>query len=120
MGKHHNSPVSSNTPSRSDVRNRVLVMAALAVFVVAMIASYSGAFAKPTLHHLNVAVAGPQQLVDGLHGQDNLAVTQVGDATAARDAVYGRTAAAALVVDAPGHLDVPVAAGGRHRRVAPS
>lgn len=112
MGKHHNSPVSSNTPSRSDVRNLVLVMAALAVFVVAMIASYSGAFAKPTLHHLNVAVAGPQQLVDGLHGQDNLAVTQVGDATAARDAVYGRTADAALVVDAPGHLDVLVAGGG--------
>ena len=47
-------------------------MAALTVFVVAMIASYSGAFAKPTLHHLTVAVAGPQQVVDGIRGQDAL------------------------------------------------
>lgn len=116
MGKHHNSPGTSNRPSRTDVRNLVLVMAALAVFVVAMIASYSGAFAKPTLHHLNVAVAGPQQFVDGLRGQDNLAVTQVGDATAARGAVYGRTVDAALVASMspgqPGHLDVLVAGGG--------
>lgn len=120
MGKHHNSPVARqiggaaavDRPSRKDVRNLILVMAALAVFVIAMIASYSGAFAKPTLHHLDVAVAGPQQLVDGLRGQDALNVTPVGDAAAARDAVYGRTADAAFVVDAPGHLDVYVAGGG--------
>jgi hypothetical protein len=89
-----------------------LVMAALAVFVVAMIASYSGAFAKPTLHHLNVAVAAPQQLVDGVRGQDALAVTQVADAAAAREQVFGRKADAAFVVDAPGHLDIYVAGGG--------
>ena len=77
-----------------------LVMAALTVFVIAMIASYSGAFAKPTLHHLNVAVAGPQQLVDGIRGQDTLAVTQVADAAAARDQVYDRKTDAAFVVDA--------------------
>ena len=86
-----------------------LVMAALAVFVIAMIASYSGAFAKPTLHHLNVAVAGPQQLVDGIRGQDTLTVTQVADAAAAHDEVFERKADAAFVVDAPGHLDVYVA-----------
>ena len=114
MGKHH-TPASADSekrPSRSDVRNMALVMAALAVFVIAMIASYSGAFAKPTLHHLNVAVAGPQQLVDGIRGQDTLTVTQVGDAAAAHDEVFGRKADAAYVVDAPGHLDVYVAGGG--------
>jgi hypothetical protein len=114
MGKHH-TPLpdrSEKRPSRNDVRNMTLVMAALAVFVIAMIASYSGAFAKPTLHHLNVAVAGPQQLVDGIRGQEALSVTQVADATAAHDAVYQRTSDAAFVVDAPGHLDVYVAGGG--------
>ena len=112
MGKHQNPADIPKRPSRTDIRNVVLVMAALAVFVVAMIASYSGAFAKPTLHHLSVAVAGPQQLVDGIRAQDELDVTPVGDAAAARDAVYGRTADAAFVVDAPGHLDVYVAGGG--------
>jgi hypothetical protein len=113
MGKHH-TPLdqAEKRPSRNDVRNMALVMAALAVFVIAMIASYSGAFAKPTLHHLNVAVAGPQQLVDGIRGQETLGVTQVADAAAAHDAVYQRKADAAFVVDAPGHLDVYVAGGG--------
>ena len=90
----------------------LLVMAALAVFVIAMIASYSGAFAKPTLHHMSVAVSGPQQLVDGLRGQDTLAVTQVADAAAAHDQVYQRKADAAFVVAAPGRLDIYVAGGG--------
>ena len=114
MGKHHTSPAerSDGRPSRRDVRNMALVMAALAVFVIAMIASYSGAFAKPTLHHLDVAVAGPQQLVDGLRAQDALNVTPVADATAAHDTVYGRRADAAFVVDAPGHLAIYVAGGG--------
>src|ERR1700712_2816250 len=114
MGKHETAPAekSDNRPSRTDVRNMALVMAALAVFVIAMIASYSGAFAKPTLHHMNVAVAGPQQLVDGMRGQQALTVTQVADATAARDRVYHRDADAAFVVDQPGHLDVYVAGGG--------
>ena len=92
MGKHH-TPASADSekrPSRNDVRNMALVMAALAVFVIAMIASYSGAFAKPTLHHMAVAVAGPQQVVDGIRGQESLAVTEVGDAAAARQQVYER------------------------------
>ena len=114
MGKHHSAvaDTSDNRPSRRDVRNMALVMAALAVFVIAMIASYSGAFAKPTLHHMAVAVSGPQQLVDGIRGQQALDVTQVVDAAAARDRVYERHADAAFVVDAPGHLDVYVAGGG--------
>lgn len=116
MGKHHTpadtTAAAPNRPSRNDVRRMALVMAALAVFVIAMIASYSGAFAKPTLHHLNVAVAGPQQLVDGLRGQDTLTVTPVADEAAARAQVYERRADAAFVVPAPGRLDVLVAGGG--------
>lgn len=117
MGKHA-SPTRAGTddtakrPSRNDVRNMALIMSALVVFVVAMVASYSGAFAKPTLRHLDVAVAAPQQLVDGLRAQDTLRVTPVADAAAARDRVYGRTADAAFVVDTPGRLDVYVAGGG--------
>jgi hypothetical protein len=99
-------------PSRTDVRNVTMVMAALAVFVVAMIASYSGAFAKPTLHHLDVAVAAPQQVLDDLATQDTLEVTPVVDANEARDAVYQRTADAAFVVNPNGHMDVYVAGGG--------
>ena len=34
-------------------------MIGLTLLVIAMIASYSGAFAKPTLHHMTVAVAAP-------------------------------------------------------------
>ncbi|MDT5323266.1 MAG: hypothetical protein QOF25_418 [Mycobacterium sp.] len=77
-----------------------------------MIASYSGAFAKPTLHHLNVAVAGPQQVVDAIRGQDTLAVTQVDDAAAARGQVYDRKADAAFVVEPTGELKIYVAGGG--------
>ena len=51
-------------------------MIGVTLFVIAMIASYSGAFAKPTLHHMAVAVAGPQQVVDGIRGQESLAVTK--------------------------------------------
>ncbi|MET0457406.1 MAG: hypothetical protein ABW137_36715 [Mycobacterium sp.] len=98
----------------------VLAMAALTVFVVAMIASYSGAFAKPTLHHLNVAVAGPQQLVDGMRAQDTLSVTQVADADAARAQVYERKTDAAFVVGQPGQLKIYVAGGGGHSVAAAS
>ncbi|MCV7016031.1 DUF3533 domain-containing protein [Mycolicibacterium madagascariense] len=90
----------------------VLTMAALTVFVVAMIASYSGAFAKPTLHHLDVAVAGPPQLVEGMRGQSQLSVTEVADAAAARDRVYDRSADAGFVVGQPGQLAIYVAGGG--------
>ena len=78
-----------------------LAMTALTMFVVAMIASYSGAFARPTLHHLTVAVAAPQQVVDAIRGQDALAVNAVGDDAAARQQVCEREADAAFVV-APG------------------
>ena len=54
-------------------------MIGLTLFVIAMIASYSGAFAKPTLRHMAVAVAGPQQVVDGIRGEESSAVTEVGD-----------------------------------------
>jgi hypothetical protein len=100
------------TDSRSDVRTVALLMIALTAFVVAMIASYSGAFAKPALHHLTVAVAGPPQLVDALRGQDALDVHVVADAAAARDEVYDRAADTAFVVTADHKLDVLVAGGG--------
>ena len=52
------------TMTKTGIRNMVLAMMALTMFVVAMIASYSGAFARPTLHHLTVAVAAPEQVVE--------------------------------------------------------
>jgi len=113
VGKHHSlTDVSNRRISRTDLRNMALLMAALTVFVIAMIASYSGAFAKPTLHHLNVAVAGPQQVVDAIRGQDTLAVTQVDDAAAARGQVYDRKTDAAFVVEPTGELKIYVAGGG--------
>src|SRR3954471_11991006 len=93
---------SNRRVSRTDVRNMALAMAALTVFVIAMIASYSGAFAKPTLHHMNVAVAGPHQIVDAIRGQDTLAVSEVDDAASARGRVYDRTSDAAFVVEPTG------------------
>ena len=62
MGKHAVSErgiLTEADVSRAEVRNMALAMVALTLFVIAMIASYSGAFAKPTLHHMAVAVAGP-------------------------------------------------------------
>src|SRR5260370_28633845 len=105
-------------PERHAVRGRAAVrtvcwtMIGLTLFVVAMIASYSGAFAKPTLHHMAVAVAGPQQLVDGIRGQDALAVTEVGDDAAAREQVYERKTDAAFVVAPTGEIKIYVAGGG--------
>ncbi len=90
----------------------VLAMVGLTIVVIAMIASYSGAFAKPTLHHMAVAVAGPEQLVDGVRGQDALAVTEVGDDAAARQKVYERKTDAAFVVAPNGELKIYVAGGG--------
>ena len=114
MGKHHTlDHVGSNRRiTRTDLRNMALSMAALTVFVIAMIASYSGAFAKPTLHHLNVAVAGPQRLVDGIRGQDTLGVTQVADADAARGQVYARKSDVAFVATPTGEMKIYVAGGG--------
>ena len=87
-------------------------MAALTMFVVAMIASYSGAFARPTLHHLTVAVAAPAQVVDAIGGQDALAVNAVGDDAAARQQVLDRDADAAFVVRPTGEMKIYVAGGG--------
>jgi hypothetical protein len=114
VGKHHtlDDTDSGGPVSRVEVRNIALAMAALTVFVVAMIASYSGAFAKPSLHHLNVAVAGPSQMVDGVRGQNALSVTQVADATAARGQVVDRKTDAAFAVGQTGDLEIYVAGGG--------
>jgi hypothetical protein len=121
MGKHeaphahgrvHVTDMANRRVSRTDVRKMVMAMAALTLFVVAMIASYSGAFAKPTLHHLDVAVAGPAQVVDAIRGQGQLSVTQVADDAAARAQVYDRTTDAAFVVGPTGELKIYVAGGG--------
>jgi hypothetical protein len=111
MAKHQ-APERHPARDRAAVRTVALAMVGLTFFVLAMIASYSGAFAKPTLHHMAVAVAGPQQLVDGIRGQDTLAVTEVGDAAAARQQVYERKTDAGYVVAAPGELKIYVAGGG--------
>ncbi len=90
MGKHavtERGVLTEGGGSRAEVRNMGLAMVALTLFVIALTASYSGAFAKPTLHHMAVAVAGPEQLVDAIRRQDALAVTEVGDAAAARQQV---------------------------------
>jgi hypothetical protein len=100
--------------SRTGIRNVALAMMALTAFVVAMIASYSGAFAKPTLHHLDVAVAAPQQIVDGLRGQEALGVTQVGDDAAARQQVEERKVDSAFVVAPTGEMTIYTAGGAGH------
>jgi hypothetical protein len=110
MAKHQ-APESHPVRDRAAIRTTALAMLGLTLFVIAMIASYSGAFAKPTLHHMAVAVAAPQQVVDGIRGQESLAVSEVGDDAAARAQVYDRKADAGYVV-APGELKIYVAGGG--------
>ena len=114
MGKHHSPAPTAQEPqlTRTHVRNVALAMVTFTVLVLAMIASYAGAFAKPTLHHLSVAVAAPAQITDSLRGQQSLDVTAVPDAAAARDQVLQRKADAAFVIDAPGRLDIYTAGGG--------
>jgi len=111
MAKHQ-APERHPVRDRAAVRTVVLAMGGLILLVLAMIASYSGAFAKPTLHHMSVAVAGPAQLVDGLRGQDTLEVTEVGDSAAARQQVYERKTDAAFVVAPTGEMTIYVAGGG--------
>ncbi|ANI40170.1 hypothetical protein [Mycolicibacterium vaccae] len=111
MGRHH-APEPAGIRNRPAVRTTVLALTALTVFVLAMIASYAGAFAKPTLHHLTVAVAAPAPILDELRSQNALSVNEVGDAVAARTQVSERAADAALAVDTDGHLTVYVAGGG--------
>ena len=87
-------------------------MIGLTLLVIAMIASYSGALAKPTLHHMTVAVAAPEQVVNGVRGQEALAVNEVGDDAAARRQVYERKSDAAFVVSPTGEMKIYVAGGG--------
>ncbi len=70
-----------------------------------MIASYSGAFAKPTLHHMAVAIAGPEQLADAIRGQDALAVTEVGIAAKAGLQVSVQDVAPASAGDPSGTVE---------------
>ncbi|PRC41425.1 hypothetical protein C6A85_000000115700 [Mycobacterium sp. ITM-2017-0098] len=111
MGRHH-SPAPAASARRTAIRRTLLALTGLTVFVIAMVASYSGAFAKPTLHHLTVAVSGPSQLVDGLRSQNALAVNEVGDAAAARSQVFERTADTAFAVTTDRHMEIFVAGGG--------
>jgi hypothetical protein len=113
MAKHR-TPERDTPRNSSAIRNVALALIGLTIVVVAMIASYSGAFAKPTLHHMAVAVVAPKQVVDGIRGQDALAVTEVDDAAAARQQVYERKTDAAFVVAPNGELTIYVAGGGGH------
>jgi hypothetical protein len=113
MAKHQ-APEHHPARDRAAVRTVVLAMVGLTFFVVAMVASYSGAFAKPTLHHLAVAVAAPEQVVDGISGQQSLAVTKVADDSGARAQVYERKTDAGFVVTSTGQLRIYVAGGGGH------
>ena len=108
----HNATERHPARDRAAVRTMALAMVGLTIFVIAMIASYSGAFAKPTLHHMEVAVAGPEQLIDGIRSQDSLEVTAVGDDATARAQVFERKADAAFVVPPDGELKIYVAGGG--------
>ncbi|MGE2729140.1 hypothetical protein ACQI4F_06665 [Mycolicibacterium vaccae] len=111
MGKHH-TPEPPAFRDRSTLRITVLALCALTAFVVAMVASYAGAFAKPELHRLTVAVSAPAPVVDGLRSQDTLSLNEVDDAAAARTQVFEREADAALAVTPDGRMTVYVAGGG--------
>jgi hypothetical protein len=116
MGRHHITDT-TNTPAvrdRTALRTTVLALAGLTVFVIAMVASYSGAFAKPVLHHMTVAVAAPQPIIDGLRAQDALQVNVVGDDAAARAQVFERHADTALAVTTDHRMNIYVAGGGGH------
>ncbi|WP_425004620.1 hypothetical protein [Mycolicibacterium sp. S3B2] len=115
MGRHHRPEASGHTPTfrdRSAVRTTALALAGLTLFVVAMVASYAGAFANPMLHHMSVAVSAPESLVDGLRAEPGLQITQVTDAEAARQQVYQRHVDTAFAVTPEGDLSIYVAGGG--------
>jgi hypothetical protein len=103
---------SSTAVTTTGIRNAIFAMAALTAFVLAMIASYSGAFARPALHHLTVAVSAPEQLVDAIGRQDALHVNVVGGDAQARQQVREREADSAFVVDPTGAMTIYVAGGG--------
>ncbi|MCF6389199.1 hypothetical protein L2K20_19660 [Mycobacterium sp. MBM] len=117
MGKHHGPAATQPVPrghgiTRTQVRHVVLAMVTLTLLVLAMIASYAGAFAKPALRHLEVAVAAPPQIIDTLDARAELDVTAADDDAAARALVLERRADAAFVVEPNGRLDIYVAGGG--------
>ena len=109
MAKHRDAPP---VVTATQVRNVALAMGVFTALVLAMIASYAGAFAKPTLRHLDIAVAAPTQLVEAMQARPELAVTAVTDDGAARDLLLQRKADAALVARPTGTLDIYVAGGG--------
>src|ERR1700712_3138952 len=113
MARHASPEMTGMT--KTGIRNMVLAMMALTMFVVAMIASYSGAFARPTLHHLTVAVAAPERVVEAIRGQDVLAINTVGDDAAAKQQVREREADSAFVVTPAGDMKIYVAGGGGRR-----
>ncbi len=113
VGRHH-TPETQAIRDRSAVRTVALALAGLTVFVLAMVASYSGAFAKPTLHHLTVAVSAPEQIVDGLRHRSELSLNVVGDPVAARQQVYERRADTAFAVTSEHAMTIYVAGGGGH------
>ena len=59
-----------------------------------------------------VAVAGPEQVVNTMRGQDELAVTGVDDDAAARRHVYERETDAAFVIAPNGEMKIYVVGGG--------
>ena len=81
MAKHRDAPP---VVTATQVRNVALAMGVFTALVLAMIASYAGAFAKPTLRHMDIAVAAPTQLVEAMQARPELAVTAVADDAAAR------------------------------------
>lgn len=112
-------PVPTRAPgSRKQLNTMALAMIALTLFVVAILASYAGAFAKPTLHHLEVAVVGTDEAVNTIASQDALAVNRVDDDAAARRAVHERRDDAAFVMTPTGELKIYVAGGGGHSVVS--
>lgn len=114
MAKH----AADTRAPRSQLTITAAALAALIAFVIAMVASYSGAFANPTLRHLDVAVAAPPQVLAALEGQDTLAVTESPDAAGVRDLVYQRRADAGFAVGADHRLTIYVAGGGGRSVVA--
>ncbi|MGE2716895.1 hypothetical protein ACQI4L_22795 [Mycolicibacterium litorale] len=108
MPKH----AASARNSRSQPAVTAAALVALMLFVIAMIASYSGAFANPTLRHLDVAVAAPPEMLEAIKGQDALAVIESPDAARVHDLVYERRADAGFAVGPDRTLTVYVAGGG--------
>ena len=115
MGRHHRPEDPGHSPAfrdRSALRTTALALAGLTLFVVAMVASYAGAFANPVLHHMSVAVSAPEPLIDGLRAEPGLQITQVADAEVARAQVYQRRVDTAFAVTPEGGLSIYVAGGG--------